>query len=63
MGKPKMVIDGSLITRFVQMCRELAEARESLPTLTDAQYASVQDGTAWFEGNTRDGLRYVEFTE
>lgn len=57
-----IIMDGSLVTRFVEICKNLEEARKSLPTLTPKQFKKVRNGEAWFEGNTRDGITYHEQT-
>ena len=62
-GTKGMTITGPAFHDFVLVCKSLDEARRSLPNLTEEQFAAIRAGKATFQGDTKEGLYYVEPAE
>ena len=51
-----ITIPGGMVTKFVQCCTSLAEARRSLPDLTAEEYRAIRAGELRFVGDSKNGL-------
>lgn len=55
-----LVISARFVNHFVVECKTLAEARRSLPDLTEEQFKDIRAGRSRLVGDTEVGLQLVE---
>ena len=54
----KLNISGDLITRFVILCSNLADAQICIPSLTQEQFDKIHSQDAYLVGDSESGVEF-----